>query len=50
MSDVQIAGIDLPRLRDWVTRVAPGAEIDRIDLITGGKSNLTYRSLVSSSR
>lgn len=43
MSDVQIAGMDLPRLRDWVTRVAPGAGIDSIDLITGGKSNLTYR-------
>lgn len=38
-----VAGIDETRLRAWAAQVVPGAEIDRIDLITGGKSNLTYR-------
>ncbi|QKJ20709.1 phosphotransferase family protein [Microbacterium hominis] len=43
MTATQLAGIDPARLGEWAAQVAPGARIERIDLITGGKSNLTYR-------
>jgi aminoglycoside phosphotransferase (APT) family kinase protein len=38
-----VPGIDLPRLADWLAGALPGAgRIIAIDLISGGRSNLTY--------
>ena len=38
-----VPGIDVPRLADWLARELPGAgRIIAIDLIAGGRSNLTY--------
>jgi aminoglycoside phosphotransferase (APT) family kinase protein len=38
-----VPGIDVPRLADWLARELPGAgRISAIDLIAGGRSNLTY--------
>ncbi|GAA0248623.1 phosphotransferase family protein [Actinomadura nitritigenes] len=38
-----VPGIDAPRLADWLARELPGAgRISAIDLIAGGRSNLTY--------
>jgi aminoglycoside phosphotransferase (APT) family kinase protein len=37
-------GIDVPRLADWLRRALPEAgRITSVDLIAGGRSNLTYR-------
>ncbi|MFB4299263.1 phosphotransferase family protein [Actinomadura sp. NTSP31] len=38
-----VPGIDVPRLADWLARALPGAgRIGAVDLIAGGRSNLTY--------
>ncbi|MBW8486421.1 phosphotransferase family protein [Actinomadura parmotrematis] len=38
-----VPGIDVPRLADWLARALPGSgRIAAIDLIAGGRSNLTY--------
>src|SRR5688500_9745229 len=38
-----VPGIDVPRLAAWLARELPGSErISAIDLIAGGRSNLTY--------
>ncbi|KAB2364197.1 phosphotransferase family protein [Actinomadura montaniterrae] len=38
-----VPGIDVPRLADWLARELPGAgRIGAVDLIAGGRSNLTY--------
>ncbi|GAA2123663.1 phosphotransferase family protein [Actinomadura napierensis] len=38
-----VPGIDVPRLADWLDRALPGAgRISAVDLIAGGRSNLTY--------
>ncbi|MDL4777437.1 MULTISPECIES: phosphotransferase family protein [Thermomonosporaceae] len=38
-----VPGIDVPRLADWLARALPGTgRITAIDLIAGGRSNLTY--------
>ncbi|MGK5558777.1 phosphotransferase family protein [Actinomadura kijaniata] len=38
-----VPGIDVPRLADWLARTLPGTgRITAIDLIAGGRSNLTY--------
>ncbi|MFI0480897.1 phosphotransferase family protein [Actinomadura sp. 9N215] len=38
-----VPGIDVPRLADWLARELPGSgRIRAIDLIAGGRSNLTY--------
>ncbi|GAA3971795.1 phosphotransferase family protein [Actinomadura viridis] len=38
-----IPGIDVPRLAEWLARALPGSgRITAIDLIAGGRSNLTY--------
>ncbi|MFC4911477.1 phosphotransferase family protein [Actinomadura gamaensis] len=38
-----VPGIDVPRLADWLARELPGSgRIAGIDLIAGGRSNLTY--------
>ena len=38
-----VPGIDVPRLADWLARELPGSgRISAIDLIAGGRSNLTY--------
>ncbi|MQY06515.1 phosphotransferase family protein [Actinomadura macrotermitis] len=38
-----VPGIDVPRLAEWLARALPGAgRITAIDLIAGGRSNLTY--------
>ncbi|RAY11877.1 phosphotransferase family protein [Actinomadura craniellae] len=39
-----IPGIDVPRLAAWLAEALPGAgRITAVDLIAGGRSNLTYR-------
>ncbi|MEW2353075.1 phosphotransferase family protein [Spirillospora sp. NPDC029432] len=38
-----VPGIDVPRLADWLARALPGSgRITAIDVISGGRSNLTY--------
>ncbi|TDC38618.1 phosphotransferase family protein [Actinomadura sp. KC345] len=38
-----VPGIDVPRLAEWLARELPGSgRIGAIDLIAGGRSNLTY--------
>src|SRR5688572_25514177 len=38
-----VPGIDVPRLAGWLDRALPGTgPITAIDLISGGRSNLTY--------
>ncbi|GAA2456401.1 phosphotransferase family protein [Actinomadura vinacea] len=38
-----VPGIDVPRLADWLARTLPGSgRITAIDVIAGGRSNLTY--------
>ncbi|HEY8480274.1 MAG TPA: phosphotransferase family protein [Spirillospora sp.] len=38
-----VPGIDVPRLAEWLSRELPGSgRIRAIDLIAGGRSNLTY--------
>ncbi|MGH3392334.1 MAG: phosphotransferase family protein [Actinomadura sp.] len=39
-----VPGIDVPRLADWLRRALPDAgPISAVELIAGGRSNLTYR-------
>ncbi|TDB74496.1 phosphotransferase family protein [Actinomadura sp. KC216] len=39
----EVPGIDVPRLAGWLARELPGSgRIEAIDLIAGGRSNLTY--------
>jgi aminoglycoside phosphotransferase (APT) family kinase protein len=43
MSDLEVPGIDVPRLSGWLARTLPGeGRITGIDLLAGGRSNLTY--------
>ncbi|MQA85017.1 MAG: phosphotransferase [Streptosporangiales bacterium] len=42
--DVGPPGVDVPRLREWLARTLPDAgELQGVQHISGGKSNLTYR-------
>ncbi|GLZ13496.1 acyl-CoA dehydrogenase [Actinomadura sp. NBRC 104425] len=39
-----VPGIDVPRLAGWLAQALPGSgRITAVDLISGGRSNLTYR-------
>lgn len=38
-----IAGIDLPALQAWFDRTVPGTQRLQVQLLQGGRSNLTYR-------
>ncbi len=38
-----IAGIDLPALQAWFDRTVPGTQQLHVQLLEGGRSNLTYR-------
>jgi aminoglycoside phosphotransferase (APT) family kinase protein len=39
-----VPGIDVPRLAAWLSRTLPGAgRVSEIEVIAGGRSNLTYR-------
>jgi aminoglycoside phosphotransferase (APT) family kinase protein len=40
-----VPGIDLDRLRDWIDETMPDRANEELgaELITGGRSNLTYR-------
>ena len=46
-----VPGIDVPRFADWLARTLPGTgRITAVDLIAGGRSNLTYGITLDSGR
>ncbi|MGP4029665.1 phosphotransferase family protein [Actinomadura sp. 3N407] len=46
-----VPGIDVPRLAEWLDRELPGSgRISAIDLIAGGRSNLTYGIVLDGGR
>ncbi|TDD67580.1 phosphotransferase family protein [Actinomadura rubrisoli] len=46
-----VPGIDVPRLAGWLARELPGSgRITAVDLIAGGRSNLTYRITLDGGR
>jgi aminoglycoside phosphotransferase (APT) family kinase protein len=51
MPGTDVPGIDVPRLTAWMARTLPDAgKITAIEVIAGGRSNLTYRVELSTGR